>query len=379
MSERDDREHGRVRLAGLPPVLHPLHGCGYRRFWAHYFQNWPYNLRSLYVRLGGMVAITARLPLSIMEARKHNAAIAKEPLEQGPVFLIGHWRSGTTHLHNLLSQDEQFAWISFSRSAMPLDCLGKLRLGRHLMNLTMPKTRGMDSVPIDADTPQEEEVALAALGDTCFFKCFYFPRKIEEHFDKAVLMRDLKPGEREKLAANYRFLAQKMAYAYSGKTVLFKNPASTARMGFLKEVFPNAKFVHIVRNPYDVYPSMMKLWPRLLSAFSWHNPRGIDFSEITLSFYEKLMQAHLAERENIPAEDFHEVRYEDLDRDPQTVIDGIYKAFDLPQSDADREAISAYIDSQSSYQKNTHELPDAIREAIADRWAFAFERWGYER
>ena len=379
MSERDKQEHGRVRLTGWPSVLHPLHGCGFRRFWVHYFQNWPYNLRSLHVRLGGMLAVTARLPQAISEACLHNAAIAREPLEHGPVFLIGHWRGGTTHLHNLLSQDEQFAWISFFRSAMPLDCLGKLRCGRTLMKLTMPKTRGMDNVPIDADTPQEEEVALAALGDTSFFKCFYFPRKIEEHFEKAVLMQGLKPGEREKLAENYRFLAQKMAYAYGGKTVLFKNPASTARMSFLKEVFPNAKFVHIVRDPYDVYPSMMKLWPRLLGALSWHNPRGIDFSEITLSFYEKMMKAHLAERDSIPAEDFHEVRYEDLDRDPQAVIKGVYEALDLPVTDAATGAISKYIDSQRSYQKNTHQLPDAIREAIAERWGFAFERWWYER
>ena len=115
-------------------------------------------------------------------------------------------------------------------------------------------------------------------------------------------------------------------------TALFS--ASTARMAFLKEIFPHAKFVHIVRDPYAVYPSMMKLWQRLLSAFSWQKPKGIDFSEVTLSIYERTMRAHLADRENVPAGDLHEIRYEDLDRDPLTVIDGIYDALNLPEKAA---------------------------------------------
>ena len=365
-------------MSGPPPLLHPMDGCGYRRFWKHYIQNWPYNLRSLYVRLFALLVVTVRLPGVWLEGRKHNAKIAAEPLDEGPVFVVGHWRSGTTYLHNLLSQDPRFACISFSRSVFPLDCLGKVRPARSVMQLLIPKTRGMDKIALDADTPQEEEIAFGALGDICFYKSFYFPRKLDRHFRRSVLMEDLLPGEREKLAADYRYVAQKMAYVGEGKPVLFKNPASTARMAFLKGVFPNAKFIHIVRDPYAVYPSMMNLWGRLLQAFSWQKTKGIDFSEATFSVYERTMRAHLADRANIPENDFHEVRFEDLEADPVAAVAGIYDALGLHGKTEAMVPIQAYIDTQQGYKKNSH-LPDpSLKAKIAERWGFAFENWGYD-
>jgi hypothetical protein len=362
---------------GRAPFLHPLGGCGYRRFWKHYLQNWPYDLRSLHTRICSLLGVTVRIPSVFFEASRHNAAIAAESLGKGPVFIVGHWRSGTTHLHNLLSRDPQFGFISFSRSAMPLDCLGKVRPARALMNLVMPKDRGMDSVAINADTPQEEEMALGALGEICFYKSFYFPRKLDHHFRRSVLLQGLEAGEREQLADNYRFLVQKMAYAHGGKTVLFKNPANTARLSFLKEVFPTAKFVHIVRDPYKVYPSMLKLWDRLMRGFSWQNPRGIDFEETTLSIYERTMRAHIEDQGKIPAQDFHEVRYEDLDADPAGELSRIYDALDLPGKSRAMDPIEQYIKAQRGYRKNTYRLPAATKERIASRWKFAFNHWNY--
>ncbi len=363
---------------GIAPFLHPLGGCGYRRFWKHYIQNWPYDLRSLHSRMSSMLGISVRIPGVFLEGKKHNAAIAAEPISNGPVFIVGHWRSGTTHLHNLLSCDKQFGFISFSRSVMPLDCLGKVRPARRLMNLVMPQDRGMDSVAINADTPQEEEMALGALGDICFYKSFYFPRKLDYHFRRSVLLEGLESGEREQLADNYSFLAKKMAYAHAGKTMLFKNPANTARMSFLKEIFPNAKFIHIVRDPYKVYPSMLRLWERLMRGFSWQNPRGINFEETTMSIYERTMRAHIEDQKRIPSRDFHEVRYEDLDANPSGEISRVYDALDLAGTSEAMERIEQYIKAQRGYRKNTHRLSGEARDQIASRWKFAFEHWGYK-
>jgi hypothetical protein len=362
---------------GMSPFLHPLGGCGYLRFWKHYFQNWPYDLRSLHTRLCAVLGVTVRIPSVFFEGRRHNCAIAAEKIHSGPVFIVGHWRSGTTHLHNLLSRDPQFGCISFSRSVMPLDCLGKVRPARALMNLVMPKDRGMDSVAINADTPQEEEMALGALGDICFYKSFYFPRSLDYHFRRSVLLEALASGELEQLADNYRFLVKKMSYAHGGKTILFKNPANTARMSFLKEIFPHAKFVHIVRDPYTIYPSMLRLWERLMRGFAWQNPRGINFEEATLSIYERTMRAHIEDVKKIDAGDIHEVRYEDLDNDPAGQVSCIYDALGLPDKAGAMDTIGRYIKAQRGYRKNTHRLSGEAREQIAKRWEFAFRHWGY--
>ncbi|MGI9241387.1 MAG: sulfotransferase family protein, partial [Verrucomicrobiales bacterium] len=366
-----------AHASGWPPLLHPHCGSRFLSFWQQYFKHRPYDLRSIYQRGFALLSTTVRVPAMTYERLRHDKKIAAEPLEHGPVFIIGHWRSGTTYLHNLLSHDPQFAWMSFSRAAMPLDCLTPIRPGRDLMNLLLPKTRGMDRMAMNGDTPQEEEIALGVLGEISFYRGLYYPRSIEPEFRRSVLMQDLQPGELELLAKNYRYLAQKMAYAYGGKTVLFKNPASTARISFLKGVFPNAKFIHIVRNPDDVFPSMRNLLQRSFDAFAWQTPEGIELNELVISFYERTMQAHLADRVGVPDSDFCEVRFEDLERDAGGVVREIYRKLGIPEVEIAMGAISGHIRSQDSYQKNVHELSDSLLQQIRERWAFAFERWDY--
>ena len=41
-----------------------------------------------------------------------NPKYRKETIRKAPIFIIGHWRSGTTHLHNLLCQDSQMAYVT---------------------------------------------------------------------------------------------------------------------------------------------------------------------------------------------------------------------------------------------------------------------------
>jgi hypothetical protein len=45
------------------------------------------------------------------EDAKYGPKLAGVRVKQ-PLFILGHWRSGTTHLHNLLATDEPFAYPS---------------------------------------------------------------------------------------------------------------------------------------------------------------------------------------------------------------------------------------------------------------------------
>jgi len=366
-----------IRLSGPAPILHPLCGCSLRQFWRHWAGNLPYGFRTLHSQSFALGAVLLRQSAVLRERFLHGKAIEEQRIEGGPVFVVGHWRSGTTFLHNLLSLDPRFGTISFSESAMPLDYLSRFRPAHDVMRWLMPRTRGVDAVEIGIDTPQEEEMALAAIGDVSFYLCFYFPRRLEEFFRKSVLLEGLSPLEIERLREHYRFLARKVAYAQRGERVLFKNPACTTRLRFLKETFPEARFVHIVRDPFAVYPSMLKLWMRLLEAFSWQDPSGIDFAETTLSIYERTMGRYLEEREGIPREDLHEVRFEDLESDPWAVLSGIYEALGIDWSEEAREAVGSYLEAHADYRKNAHELDAETRSRIAERWGFALEEWGY--
>lgn len=367
----------RVRLEGAAPLLHPLGGCSFTWFWRHWAAHWPCSLRSAHAQLFSMSGVLLRQSAVARERMLHAKAIRQARAAEGPIFVVGHWRSGTTYLHNLLASNASFGTISFSESVMPLDFLSRFRPAHDLMRLLMPSDRGVDGVEIGIDTPQEEEMALAAIGGISFFLSFYFPRQLERHFRRAVLLEGVGPAELERLRESYRFLERKIAYARGCGRVLFKNPACSGRLRFLTETFPDARFVHIVRNPYEVYPSMLKLWRRLFEAFAWQDPAPLDLAETTLSVYERTMRRHLAEREGIEAERYHEVRFEDLERDPLAVVEGIYEALGMDFSPEAEAPARRLIEANAGYRKNRHVLGEAERASIAERWGFALEEWGY--
>ena len=75
-------------------------------------------------------SVLARIPFYQFERLIHARAINDLELPSDPIFIIGHWRSGTTHLHNLFSQDPQFGSINFLQTALPWDFIGQVRLSK---------------------------------------------------------------------------------------------------------------------------------------------------------------------------------------------------------------------------------------------------------
>src|SRR5665213_1348020 len=91
-------------------------------------------------------------PLRLWESVRFGRQISRVRIESPPVFIIGHWRSGTTHLHNLMSQDAAFGYFSMYQAMVP-DCslVGGTWL-KSLLSRLVPLTRPMDAMvwPMDA-------------------------------------------------------------------------------------------------------------------------------------------------------------------------------------------------------------------------------------
>jgi hypothetical protein len=364
--------------ADKPSILHPLVGANVRTAISHWRHNRPFPLRSLHIRGIAAALIALRFPNYQLEHRRFKKRFATHEPTGGPVFLVGHWRSGTTHLHNLLSQDPRFGHLTFIQAALPWDAMGKFKPARPIMSAVMPETRGMDDVRVSIDTPQEEEMALANMNALSFFNSFYFPKKLIEHYRQGVLLEGISAKELDDFTATYRYLVKKFSYANDGKLLLLKNPANTARLHFLKTTFPNAKFVHIVRNPFEVYASMQKLWKRLFSAFSLQDYAGIDTHPHTLEIYESLTKRFLREQPHLPPEDFIEIRFEDLEKNPTGELERVYDQFQLPQKASALENIQSYADSLSDFRRSKYKLPQSTIDEIRTRWGFALDRWDYQ-
>ncbi len=367
-------------LKERPPILHPLGGCDVDTFLAHLSQNSGFSSRSRPQRVIAVLSVLARHPFSCMEKLRWGARVQRHQIPVDPVFIVGHWRSGTTHLHNVLSQDPQFRFLDFGQTALPHNLLGGGTKGmaRDLVASVLPKKRGYDNVELTIDTPQEEEMALGSLNPLGYYAAYYFPQNMLRHFARTVFFEGVTVEELEGFKQAYLTLVKKLSLAHGGKQLLFKNPPSTARIQLLKELFPGARFIYIHRNPYEVYASSLNRYFRLMQAFAWQDFHDINFEEMVFHKYRRLLTGYLEQRPAIPSADLVETTYEAITATPHEEIRRIYDYLKLPNQAEAFAKIDPYADSLQNYERNKHRMPRATVDRIQREWDFSFREWPSE-
>jgi len=318
-------------------------------------------------------------PLRWYEKLRWGRRVRSTQLEEAPLFLLGFGRSGTTHLHNLIWQDSRFGGVTNYQASMhSVALMGRSWLPRLLAG-QMPKTRPMDNVAVALDGPQEEEMAMMNATHHAPLHVTSFPREAPGLYDRYVteLGRDAEATEGWKKA--YLEVLQKATLLSEGKRLVLKTPPNTGRVGVLLEMFPDARFVNIVRNPYPVYQSMRNMYrktlpPAVLQEIDWD---AID--AWIVHAYQVQMQKYLDQRELIPDGHLIEIRYEDLDEQPMETLEKIYGALDLGEFEVQKPRLETYLDSLANYEKNSFDFPPEVIETVNANWGFAFDAFDYER
>ncbi len=321
------------------------------------------------------------VPFTFIERLLHGRRIREHQLESPPVFILGHWRSGTTHLHNLMSQDPAFAVLTYFQVYFQNYALLNLGLHRRLLEWALPKTRPMDEMALGVDLPAEEEFAIACVDDVGIINGIWFPRELPRYLRDTVLFEDTggqpDPAARKRWQAAYRHVLAKASLASGGRPLLLKNPANTGRVSALLELYPHARFIHIYRNPYLVFPSTVRLHEALMERGAFHRASRHEIEEWVLEIYTHVMDRFEAERSLIPEQNLIEIRFEELEREPLAVLESVYAHLRLPGFEAARPRFEAYVRRQQGYRKNVHRLDGALIERVQQRWGPALRRWGY--
>ena len=310
------------------------------------------------------------------EERRYNEAVARVKV-QAPLFVLGHWRTGTTHLHNLLAQDtEQFAFANTYQVVNPRTFLSTEAINTRRFAWLVPPKRPMDNMALNFQSPQEEEFAPCLTSLRSPYLGISFPRR-EDHYDRYLTFQGVPAAEVEAWTSAFRWFLQKLTYKYQRPLVL-KSPPHTARIRRLLEMFPDARFVHIHRDPYTVFQSFRHYF----DTATWHTylqrPRTAEIEERILRRYTVLYDAYFAERSLIPAGRFHEVRFTDLERDPVAEMRRLYTALELPNFERFLPKLTKYTASLAGYQKNEFKpLAGPWRERVAVEWNRSFNTWNY--
>jgi hypothetical protein len=294
-----------------------------------------------------------------------------------PLFVLGIWRSGTTHLHNLLARDDRFVYPNFYQVMFPHTFLSTEAIHGKLVEFFLPRTRPLDNVRLGIREPQEDEFALSCLTRLSFMLTLAFPRRAE-HYDRYLTFRGVPESEIAEWKAALQWFVQKLSFKY-GRPLVLKSPGHTGRIRMLLEVFPEAKFVHIHRNPYEVFQSTRHTVRKGLPWWTLQNSRLLeDLDERTLRQYKEVCDAFFEEKGLIPKDRFHEVRFENLEADPIGRIREVYEALALPDFSRVEPALKTYVESLAGYKRNTFAaIPPELRTRIAREWRRCFEEWSY--
>lgn len=322
-----------------------------------------------------MAAAFNSLAEPLSEAR-YRRQIRQPPPTPQPLFILGHWRSGTTLLHELLMLDARFSCPTTYQCFVPGHFLLTEDVITRLLAWITPSKRPIDNVAAGWSRPQEDEFALANLGAPSPYRRMAFPATSSAE-PVALDIRKLPPAELDHWKKALRRFLTRLAVRDARRPVL-KSPPHTARLGVLAEMFPEARFIHVVRDPFVVFPSTKRLWMSLDEVQGLQVDRGESLEEYVFACFEEMYAAFERDRPTVEAGRLYEIRYEDLVADPVGSLAGAYEQLGLGDFAAVQPAFEEQAKSMKRYRTNTYRHDPRIVAEVSRRWQPFVERYGYE-
>ena len=315
--------------------------------------------------------------LSLLQRFIYGRKIEAISLDQPPIFIVGHWRSGTTYLHELMVRDQRFGYATTYDCFAPHHFVMTSRILPKIFWFLLPEKRPMDNMQIGFERPQEDDIALCGLDcPTPYFR-LAFPNH-PPPFNEFLNMEGVSQKDLERFRWGMQTFVKSLTYAKE-KPLILKSPPHTGQIGVLSEMFPGAKFIHIVRDPRALFPSTKRTWQSLDNSQTFQRPHHRDLDEYILRSLVMMYDGFENQRNGIDANKICDVRYEDLVKDPRGQMQRIYRELDLGDFENIRPAVEEYLEKQRDYRVNQHTLDPEIEKAIAVRWANYCAQYGYQQ
>ncbi|MEX2219771.1 MAG: sulfotransferase [Phycisphaerales bacterium] len=312
--------------------------------------------------IGTVLTLPERLvlaPVLRMAGRRSGLRLDHAP---GAIVILGYFRSGTTHLHYLMSCDPRVRTPTWCEVLAPQGFALSWSFLRLFMIPFLSAKRPQDDVAIGPDWPAEDDFATGNwVGASSLPGRFVIPR-LHAHYDRFHSLTGLNERERRRWRrAQWAFL-WKLARLAPGRAILLKSPSHTGRVRELADLFGgNVKFVHISREPGAVLRSNVAM-ARRLSVFNLQDPLpGDDIESRLAREYLETERTFLAEAAAIPPGRLAHIRYEDLVADPLGELRRVYQELGLEWSPELERRAGTYLLSVRDYRAATK--PEAVPAA----------------
>ncbi len=349
-------------------------GCWWRLLARNGFRVSPSRL---YIVLGVSIFSPVNDLLGAVQWLRYGNKIAKTRIDLDPIFILGHWRSGTTLLHELMVVDPQFASPSTYQCFAPWHFLISEWTFVRFGNFLIPNKRPMDEMAAGWELPQEDEFALMNLEAPTPYLSLAFPQEPPPHLD----MLDMDGVAKTKLDRWRQCLdwfVKTLTVRHPGKRLVMKSPPHTGRIDEILKLFPKARFVHLTRDPRKLFFSTVRLWRTLEEVQGLQKPRSdAQLREFVWNGLTRMYKAFDAQYKLVPPGQLIELRYEDLVADPIRALENIYRDLNLGDFERVRDQLRQKLSDHHKYQANKHSIDPETEREILERWGDYAQKYGY--
>jgi hypothetical protein len=300
-------------------------------------------------------------------------------MKEPPVFIIGFWRSGTTLLHNLLCSDPRAGYTTTFQAVFPHITITQAWWIKPLANWIVPENRPFDNVSWDMDSPQEEEFGLANLQSNSLYNSYIFPGDYDRFLKEEFFTEDFPPQQLKKWKEKYTSLVHKAMLSTGGNRYISKNPCHLGRLNLMHSMFPDAKYIFIYRNPYQVVESLYWFYQSILPGVKLQKLKpGFSRKDI-VDLYCVAIRNYFKTRSVIPPEDLLELKMEDFMKDKMGYLEMIYRKFGMDSFEKAKPCFEKYLSDNSNYFREKYDIPQETFDLVNEYVPDILEEFGYQK
>lgn len=248
-----------------------------------------------------------------------------------PVFIVGMPRSGSTAFHRVLSEHPDLATTTHVTRKTPTNY--------PLLKLISLVVR--DHKPGEAGTMWDRYVQ----GD-----------------DDVLRAADVTPENRR----YYTTAVANVLRLYHRSRFISKCPRNGMRMEFLREIFPDARFIHLIRDGRAVSRSVLEQRERSGDMMKWWDVRPIGWRQwekeppvaSVAHQWRSVVQFVHDVGQTMPTDQYMEIRYEDFTRDPVKLLGRVCSFMGVAWSDEAIRAASRSIESRNDKWEKSFSVDD---------------------
>lgn len=326
--------------------------------------------------------IIPALPLAFLQYVIFGRKIRNATVTKDPIFIIGHYRSGTSLLQKLMASDKRFGFLNYYDALFPNTSMlmGKRMQSalQKIIDFFRIKNPFFHDTVLPLSEADEEDDYLINKGSA--YSAYWglvFPRRWKEWLNGSEQFAG--EGYLKGWMKEYMSAVKFITYRNKGKQLVLKNPPNTERIPYLLGMFPQAKFIFIHRNPYVLFYSIRNMWKRaILGFYSVQLITDDELDEIVFGHFDYLMGKYEKDRDLIPAGNLCEVSYEELKADQFATVQKIYSQLNIPEFEKTAGDLLSQIESEKAYSNFRHVYDPQTLQRIGERWAGYISRWNYE-